>query len=71
MVTEATERQQVVVALRQSQKQLRLAVEATQLGLWDFDPVHWYLVSTLRCREMLGVPPSTYAQKAGSRGSSL
>jgi PAS domain S-box-containing protein len=44
-------------ALRQSEQRLRLAIEATQLGTWDFHPQSGRLEWSERCKEFFGLPP--------------
>jgi len=51
-------------ALNASEERLRLAVSATALGTWDFDPMTQELRWDARSKELLGVPPDsevTYA----------
>ncbi|MBM7114950.1 PAS domain-containing protein [Archangium primigenium] len=51
-------------ALNSSDERLRLAVEATALGIWDFDPLTQRLGWDARCKELFGVSPDanvTYA----------
>jgi PAS domain S-box-containing protein len=45
-------------AYRQSEQRLRLAVEATQLGTWDFYPAAGRLDCSERCKELFGLPPA-------------
>jgi PAS domain S-box-containing protein len=45
-------------AYRQSEQRLRLAVEATQLGTWDFHPETGRLDWSERCRELMGLAPT-------------
>jgi PAS domain S-box-containing protein len=49
--------QQAEDAYRQSEQRLRLAVEATQLGTWDFDPESGRLEWSARCKAHFGLPP--------------
>ncbi|ATB27170.1 PAS domain-containing protein [Melittangium boletus] len=44
-------------ALNSSEERLRLAVSATALGTWDFNPVTRELRWDARCKELLGVAP--------------
>jgi PAS domain S-box-containing protein len=50
--TEATAR-----ALRESEDRLRLAMESTALGTWDYNPVTRELKWSARCKSLFGVPP--------------
>src|SRR3569833_1958827 len=43
--------------LEESQERLRLAVEAADLGTWDFDPVSGTLNWSARCKALFGLPP--------------
>jgi PAS domain S-box-containing protein len=45
-------------ALRQSEERLRLTIEATQLGTWDYHPPSGRLDWSPRCKELFGLPPS-------------
>jgi len=51
------ERKRTEEALRDSEQRLLLALEATELALWDFDPVRNHLTSSPLCRAILGLPP--------------
>jgi len=44
-------------AYRQSEQRLRLAVEATQLGTWDFHPESGRLEWSVHCKAHFGLPP--------------
>jgi PAS domain S-box-containing protein len=44
-------------ALRESEERSRLAVTATNLGTWDYNPVSGALVWDARCKELFGLPP--------------
>jgi PAS domain S-box-containing protein len=44
-------------ALRQSEERLRLAVEATELGTWDYQPSTGRLDWSERCKALFGLPP--------------
>ena len=54
---DVTGRRRIEEALKGSEDRLRLAVEATGLGTWDFDPVTQELRWDERCRAMFGLPP--------------
>ncbi len=57
MATDVTERRQAEEDLRDSQERLRLAVDATGLGTWDFNPVTGRMNWSVRSKEMHGLPP--------------
>jgi PAS domain S-box-containing protein len=44
-------------ALRQSDERLRLAVEATELGTWDYQPSTGRLEWSVRCKALFGLSP--------------
>jgi PAS domain S-box-containing protein len=44
-------------ALRESEDRLRLALQASELGTWDLEPLTGLLRWDDRCRELFGVPP--------------
>ncbi|HSL00123.1 MAG TPA: SpoIIE family protein phosphatase [Rubrobacteraceae bacterium] len=54
---DVTDRRRIEEALRRSEDRLRLAVEATGLGTWDFDPATGELKWDERCKAMFGLPP--------------
>jgi two-component system CheB/CheR fusion protein len=56
-VLDVTERRRVVDELRRSEERLRLAMEATMLGTWEFDAVSGATRASPRAREMWGVAP--------------
>jgi len=45
-------------ALRESEDRLRLAMESTALGTWDYSPVTRELKWSARCKALFGLPPS-------------
>jgi len=49
------QRRQAENALQENEERLRLAVDSTRLGLWDFDPRNQHMRWCDRCREMLGM----------------
>jgi PAS domain S-box-containing protein len=54
---DVTGRRRIEEALKESEDRLRLAVEATGLGTWDFNPVTGELRWDERCKAMFGLPP--------------
>ena len=56
-IREITEQRRAEMALRESEERLRLALTATELGTWDYDPVTGALVWDARCKELFGLPP--------------
>ena len=52
------ERQTIAEELQQSEERLRLTLETTQIGIWDWDALHeqWYASPT--CFTMLGYEPA-------------
>lgn len=69
--TEASEREQrqrhalIEAQLRESEERIRLAVEAAEIGPWDFDPVAGKLRASVRCKELFGIPPYADVDLAG------
>ncbi|HEX8312238.1 MAG TPA: PAS domain S-box protein, partial [Chthoniobacteraceae bacterium] len=51
------ERARTEAALRQREEQLRLAMAATSLGIWDLSPMTGELRWDTRCKELFGLPP--------------
>lgn len=52
-----TERKRAERELRESEERLRLALNATGLGTWDYSPAGGVLASDARCKELFGLPP--------------
>jgi PAS domain S-box-containing protein len=52
-----TARKQAETVLRESETQLRLAINAANLGTWDYNPVTGALDWDARCKELFGLPP--------------
>jgi PAS domain S-box-containing protein len=52
-----TEQKRAEEALRRSEERLRLTVEATELGTWDFDPLTGELRWDDRCKALFGLQP--------------
>lgn len=58
-VQDITGRKQAEASLRKSENMLALAVEAGQLGVWNWDQLAHTLVWSERCNEMTGLPPGS------------
>ena len=56
-VEDITDRKQALESLRQSSEQMRLAVESTGLGTWDYNPITGSLEWSDRCKAVFGLPP--------------
>ena len=54
-----TERKQVENALRASEEQLQLALDAAQMGLWYWDIITGDVVWSKKCLALYGLPPDT------------
>jgi PAS domain S-box-containing protein len=54
---DVTESKRTEEMLRGSEDRLRLAVESTGLGTWDFNPLTGELKWDERCKEIFGLPP--------------
>jgi PAS domain S-box-containing protein len=51
-----TEKQRAAERLEESEARLRLAMDATNLGTWDFNPVTSVCRWSSRCKEIFGLP---------------
>jgi len=58
---EIAERQQVEVALRQSEERLRLALEAAQMGFWDWDLLTNKVAWSRNHELLFGIAPGTFS----------
>jgi PAS domain S-box-containing protein len=63
IVVETTERIRAEAALRQSEEQLRLATEAAEVGLWDFDAINNTSFWQPRVKTMFGISPDVPMSK--------
>jgi PAS domain S-box-containing protein len=54
---DVTESRRTEEVLRRSEDRLRLAVESTGLGTWDFNPITGELRWDERCKAVFGLPP--------------
>lgn len=52
-----TERKRAEEGLRESEERLRLALNATGLGTWDYSSATRVLTCDARCKELFGLPP--------------
>lgn len=57
LATEVSERKQAEEALQQSEELIRIAVESTGLGTWDYYPLSGRLQWSARCKAVFGLPP--------------
>ena len=60
VVRDVTEHKKRELALQHKEETLRLAVEATGLGTWDFNPCTGKLHWSDRCKALFGLPPDAY-----------
>ena len=58
-VEDITDRKQALESLRQSSERMRLAVESTGIGTWDYNPITGSLEWSDRCKAVFGLPPET------------
>ena len=56
VIAQGLERKRIEDVLRRSEYQLRLAVESSGLGIWDFDPVTGEVRADDRAKRALGLP---------------
>lgn len=47
-------------ALKKSEEQLRLALEAAQMGAWDWDILNNCIIASSRCEQLFGLEPGTF-----------
>ncbi|GAB4285695.1 MAG: hypothetical protein Kow0092_39650 [Deferrisomatales bacterium] len=57
LLHDLSRRRKAEEALRDNQERLRLAVEATGLGTWDYDPLTGKETWSERCKALWGLPP--------------
>lgn len=55
-----TERKQAEAALRESRERLRLTLEATQLGTWNYNPQTGIVTWSDSCERLFGLEPGTF-----------
>jgi PAS domain S-box-containing protein len=55
----AVEKLRLEQAQRESEERIKLAVEAAEMGTWEFQPLTGELRCDERCRELFGLPPET------------
>jgi len=54
-IIDITERKRLEQELKESEDRLRLAIESTELGTWDFNPITGQLNWSDRCKELFGL----------------
>ena len=60
---DVTERRATEDALKESEQRLRLAVDAGEIGIWDWDVVHNRLSWSDRMYALHGIEPGTFGEK--------
>ncbi len=64
LTAELAAREQAEQAQRLSEDRLRLALEAGNIGTWDFRPLSGELIWDARCKELFGLPPDAHIDYA-------
>lgn len=59
-VTDITERKLAEEKLQVNEARLRIAIDATELGTWDYYPETGVLNWDERCKELFGLPPEAF-----------
>ena len=57
ILRDTTERNRAEHSLRESEDRLRVAIESTELGMWDFNPITRDLKTSARCKTLFGLSP--------------
>ena len=68
-VQDITSRKEAEASLRKSENMLALAIEAGQLGIWNWDQATQTLVWSERCNEMAGLPRDLKTSHAAAVGT--
>jgi PAS domain S-box-containing protein len=63
-VTDITERKLAEANLQLNEDRLRITIESTELGTWDFYPEHGMLNWDSRCKAMFGLKPDSFVDYA-------